>query len=320
MAKSQKSEVDEGIDEASAAADMSDGSENQLPQGKEVVGSDVNDRIAALEELAAKADEVAAAEETEPVEEGAAADSDEGSDGQKDDVPEPKLQPLVKLKIAGKEVELPLDEVIARAQKVESADEYLRRASEKLGSTVKPEPSAEELQRLQDEEDKALARAIQVGTQEEAVAALRKLRSQAGAHLSTTTDDVSRAIDERLAFNEAIRTFNAEFGDLLSNPLLKKLALTRDQELVDSGDRRPYLDRYRSIGNELRKFKDGLVAEEIRRSGSLEEKQLKKASAKAVPNAASARNKAPVDDVEETPQEIVAQMARSRGRPEWMSH
>lgn len=227
-----------------------------------------------------------------------------------------------KLKVNGKDLELTEEELIARAQKVESADEYLREAKSRAALPKKEEPSAEEIQRQQDAEDAELVRAIQMGTPEEATAALRKLRTQAtAAHPSITVDDVSRTIDERLEFKTAIETYEKEFADLVADPLLSKLVRDKDKEQLAAGDDRPYLDRYRAIGTEIREWV-GKVApkpEEVKEDG-LETKRAAKASAPKLPVMASAKAKKqePEDEQDESTGNVIAKMREQRGGPQWM--
>jgi hypothetical protein len=237
--------------------------------------------------------------------------------------PEPAAPKKFKLKVNGRELELTQEELIARAQKVESADEYLRTAKQtaRQADPEPPRPSAEELQRQQDEEDRALVRAIQMGTEEEAAAALRKLRQQASARPSINMDDVSRTIDERLEFNTAITQFNKDFSDIVSDPFLKKLALDRDTELLAQGDTRQYSERYLEIGQQLRAWKESLApATAAPTSPTTSEKLERKAAAPAVPTSATAKTKAPAAEVDEddTPSSVIANMAKSRGGPQWM--
>ena len=234
-----------------------------------------------------------------------------------------------RIKVNGKELELSEEEIIARVQKIESADEYLRQAAEaKRLATAEPAPAKpagptqEEIQRRNDEEDRALVRAIQMGTEEEAAAALRKVREQAGAaRPSLTRDDISSTIDERLAFNTAIDTFSKDYKDVWTDPVLKKLALDRDSELLKAGDARPYAERYASIGDEIRAWKETLVPAAKPPVTNLAEKTIRKAAAPAAPvAAASAKTKPPAaeEEVDDDPSSVIANMAKVRGGPQWM--
>lgn len=228
-----------------------------------------------------------------------------------------------RIKVNGKELELTEAQLIERAQKIEAADEYLRQAAEtrrKLEQIAKPEVDETELRRRQDDEDRALVRAIQVGTEEEAAAALRKLREQTSARPSLSRDDVSRTIDERLAFNQAIEKFSSDYSDVWSDSVLKKIALDRDAQLLKEGDQRSYWDRYSSIGDEIRNWKQSL-APAPKQEASIEEKVVRKASAPKVPAPASAKAKpakVEEDDVDDSPASVIASMAQRRGGPQWM--
>jgi len=243
--------------------------------------------------------------------------------------PEPVSKTL-KLKVNGKEVELTEQQAIERLQKIEAADEYLRQAAEVkkaatklVGPPVPVTPSPEELQRRADEEDRALVRAIQMGTEEEAAAALRKLREQSSARPSLSRDDVSRTIDDRLAFNTAIDQFSKDYKDVWTDPVLKKLALDRDTALLAEGDDRPYLERYTAIGSEIRSWKESLVGASRKEEplvADLSEKEARKASAPKVPVAASAKTKPPAqeEEVDDSPTSVIQAMAKQRGGPQWM--
>lgn len=238
-----------------------------------------------------------------------------------------------KIKVNGKELELTQDELITRAQKVESADEYLaeaaaaRRATEPkkevpTGST----PAELAAQQLKDEEDRAIVRAIQVGSEEEALLAVRKLSARQ-ASLSLTQDGMSRAIDERLAFNEAMTKFRTDFSDITGDPLLNQLAMTRDSELLQAGDNRAYTERYTQIGGELRAWKESLAPTPVVKPASAEpnsdmsNREAKKAAAPK-PLPAATKKVTPVqaeeDDGEEDASSVISAIAKARGGPQWM--
>ena len=110
-----------------------------------------------------------------------------------------------KLKVNGRELELTTEELITRAQKVEAADQYLQEASQAFKAAKQPEPKAPEAQPSAEEDDAALARAIQTGTEEEARNAIKKLRASPSQAVSQ--DDLLRMVDQRLAFQDAARRF-----------------------------------------------------------------------------------------------------------------
>lgn len=217
-----------------------------------------------------------------------------------------------KIKVNGRELELTYDELVARAQKVESADDYLREAARLRNEQNKPLPTKVDAASVDD--DLALARAIQMGSEEEAVAALRKLKSS-----GPSKDDLTRVVDERLTFNTAINKFQTEYADVFSDPQLKQMALDADARLLAAGDSRPYFDRYQDIGNGIRNWVKDLKAP--KNDANLQpDKLTRKAAAPAAPRLASGTSQTSVEEEkEESAQEIIQAMAKSRGAPAWMT-
>jgi hypothetical protein len=230
-----------------------------------------------------------------------------------------------KIKVNGKEMELTQDELIARAQKVEAADQYLVEAKrlqrEAQEGSRAPETQQEDAEAIRFEEKRALVRAIQMGTEDEAMAALDKLQT-----LNRPTIDensIARTIDERLTFKEAANRFATEYNDVMSDPMLKKMALEKDMELVKQGDRRDYWQRFQEVGNEIRSWRDNLVKssqpKESRPDASLtlDQKQQRKAAAPQTPKSASVKAGRAVDENDEDKEEsvgsVIAEMAKARG-------
>jgi len=230
-----------------------------------------------------------------------------------------------KIKINGIEQELPLEEIIARAQKVTSADQYLAEAAKirnELEARKLPDKTDADLQTQSDEEALALARAIQMGSEEEAVAAIRKITSLANVQKGPSNDDLARTIDERLTFNEALSKFNNEYSDLVSDKFLHKMVLDRDSELIAQGDRRSYYERYKEIGDEVRgwvkQFKPAETTKQETDKTQVD-KVARKADAPTVPNAAGGKTvNSTEEEKEETASEVIAGIAAARGGPQWM--
>jgi hypothetical protein len=308
---------------------------DETTDSEEAVGTGNDDRIARLNAIAdqtdsERADEFANVNDdgtTEPftVEAQQTEEEQEEEGVQAEAAPTDAEAPAKKyrLKVNGRELELTEEELIARAQKIEAADEYLRQAAEAKRRLEQPSAADPKvIQRHQDDEDLALVRAIQVGTEQEAVAALRKLREQSSsARPSLSRDDVSRTIDERLAFNTAIDRFSTEFNDVWTDPILKKLAFDRDAQLLKEGDTRTYWDRYEQIGGEIRSWRQSLTPA-AKQDASMAERQERKAAAPKVPTAtASVKSKpakAEEDDTDDSPSSVIAAMAQRRGGPQWM--
>jgi hypothetical protein len=226
-----------------------------------------------------------------------------------------------KIKVNGKELEFTTEELIARAQKVESADEYLKEAAQKLreAEAAKPAPtlpSKEDVAAKAEEERRALVRAIQMGTEEEAMAAIEKLQSRGP---SVSADDVARTVDERVAFNDAVSRFQTDFKDLADDPVLLNIVLQRDKDLLAQGDKRTYWERYEAIGSEVRAWRES-IAKPAESAKKPDDKQSRKASAPAVPQGAGTKAPAAVneEDREESTGEIISAMAKARGGPQWL--
>jgi len=235
---------------------------------------------------------------------------------------QPEEQPKHKIKVNGKELELTTQELVERAQKVESADEYLKEAARKAREAdVKKEPilpSPEDAAAKAREDRLALVRAIQMGTEDEALEAIEKLESRPP---SVSADDVARTVDERLTFNDAVSRFQKDYKDLAEDPVLLNIVLQRDKELIAQGDKRTYWERYEDIGNSVRTWKESLTkAATPEPEKPVSDKQTRKASAPAVPQGAGTKAPAAVNDEdrEETTGEIISKMAKSRGGPQWL--
>lgn len=298
----------------------------------EAVGTGNDERIARLNAIADSADADRAEElaninddgTTEPfVVDTAPAETPAEEEETPSSSADEELEKKYRIKVNGKEIELTEAELIARASKIEAADEYLRRAAEanrRVQEPAAPVADPNVLQRHRDDEDLALVRAIQVGTEQEALAALRKLREQAGARPSLSRDDVSRTIDERLAFNTAIDRFSTEYNDVWSDPILKKIAFDKDAQLLQQGDTRPYWERYQEIGSEVRSWKESLAPAK-KAEVTMTDKEARKASAPKVPAPASAKSKpakVEEDDIDDNPSAVISAMAQRRGGPQWM--
>lgn len=219
--------------------------------------------------------------------------------------------------VNGKEVQL-TPELVAKAQKIAAGDVYLQEAARMRNElAAKSQPSQKDVEAAVLEDEIALARAIQMGTEEEAVAAIRKLQ-KAGP----SQDDIARTIDERLTFKEAIGKFRSEYSDILSDPVLHKLALDRDAELINSGDSRPYYERYKEIGEGIRSWVStkAPAAATPTPTSTQTEKIARKAAAPATPNVATGKaNTTVAEEKEESTSDIISDIAKSRGGPQWMA-
>jgi hypothetical protein len=240
-----------------------------------------------------------------------------------DDVDAELAEEMFQIKVNGKTIPLTRSQLIERAQKVEAADTYLAEASRirkaadhKTQSVSAPTPNREAQESAALEDRRALVRAIQIGTEEEAMAALEKLQRPAP---SVTADDMARTVDERLNFKSAVAKFETDFSDVMSDPLLREVALRRDSDALAAGDTRGYWERYSAIGEDLRAWKKQFASPAPVVLPAAETKQSRKATIAPPPQLAS--RKAPAaqqeDDREESVTDVISAIARARGGPQW---
>jgi hypothetical protein len=213
-----------------------------------------------------------------------------------------------KIRVNGKDLELSYDDLIARAQKVEAADEYLRKAKE-LSERVVPQPSSQDVED-NEEEDLELVRAIQMGNEEEATAAIRKLRHSATPAINK--DELFSQFDERAKAQAASVKFASDFEDIFKDPVLRNLAFQEDTRLMAEGDTRPYEVRYTDIGNNIRSWRDSLTPNS---QAASDKKVQRKIAAPQVPKAAGRMvQQVEQEEPEESRDEQITRMARARGQ------
>ncbi len=104
---------------------------------------------------------------------------------------------------------------------------------------------------LEEDEDAALARAIQMGSDDEARAAISKLRQ--GGRVGDQS--ITSMIDARIEFREAAAWAQNEYKDLLDDPVLSGVFMRKEVEARSNGDKRPHRDLYKQIGDDLRNWK-----------------------------------------------------------------
>ena len=309
--------------------------------GEPVYGTGNDARIAMLNAINDANDAVKADEFQEYTDEGIAVEfvpenapeNEELTATSDDDQPEVETAPAqvrtYKIKVNGVEKELTEEELLARAQKVDAADTYLadavrtrKQAAEEYDNWKKQQnqPSKQDADARRREELRELTRAIQMGTEEEAMEAVARLQ-QANQAPPLNRDELMRTVDERLNFQEAVGVFKRDYEDIVGDPVLSKLASDRDQELLAAGDSRSYMERFRAIGDDLRAWKGEIVksAGPAMQEVKAEDKRSRKAAAPSTPTAASKKS-APIiadDEKEESYSDIISGIAKQRGGPGW---
>jgi hypothetical protein len=211
---------------------------------------------------------------------------------------------MVKVKVNGEEKELPLDEVIAGYQKNTAADQNLQSAAEalRLAAEASKTSSTDESEKV---DYKALARALQMGTEDEAEQAVKKLIAK-----PSKEPDVLQLVEQRLSLREARAEkakFEDEYKDLFSDPYLAKLVEQRDTELSQTDQQTPYTKRWRQAAEDVKTW-----ALKMKGSTSLQDKAARKASVTPIPSATGRRSEERVEDVEEDPSQTIAEMAKAR--------
>ena len=219
--------------------------------------------------------------------------------------PAPVVVQKYKIKVNGKEQELTAEEMIARVQKIEAADDYLKQAAQLYKSAKEPKEPAPEPKAPAsvEEDDAALARAIQTGTEQEAVAAIQKLRVRP----SVPTDDVLRIVNTQLAINEANRKFASDYSDIAQDPNLMALVTVEMQKRIQQRDPRSYQENLMEVAESVKSWKASFVPS----SAQIQEKQARKATVTVIPTAA-ARAAGKTDEKPESHAEIIAELARQR--------
>ena len=218
--------------------------------------------------------------------------------------PEPvKAEPeLYEIKVNGRTLKLTKDELIARAQKVEAADDYIKQAAQMYRATKEPAPEPKAPVSVE-EDDAALARAIQTGTEQEAVAAIQKLR----ARPSASTDDVLRIVNTQLAITEANRKFESDYSDIAKDPNLVALVTVEMQKRIQQRDPRSYQENLMEVAESVKNWKASFVPA----SAQVQEKVARKATVTVIPTAA-ARAAGKTDEKPESHAEIIAELAKQR--------
>jgi hypothetical protein len=230
---------------------------------------------------------------------------------------------MVTLIVDGKEVQKPLSEVLDAGkrylQKDMTADERLVEATRILkeakelntGRAAQPTETRPSNPVQGEDDDAALARAIQLGSDDEARAAIGKLRN------SGRVDDqsITSMIDARIEFREAAAWVQSTYKDLLEDPVLGGIFMQKEAEARAAGDKRSYRALYTEIGDGLRKWKEGLVPKQ----DTTQDKNDRKATVTVIPtaNARAPVNRDEVDpdeaDADDT-QAFIAEQRRRRGQ------
>lgn len=210
--------------------------------------------------------------------------------------------------VNGKEKWLTLKEIRERAQKVDSADEYLQAASDSVrrASELALSPkdgSVEEGSDSSDADLETVLRSAVMGDE----ASIKKLAS---ALKRPATPAVSlEQIDQRLSLRAELSRLSEEQADVLNDPYLGRLFQMRLNEMKAENAQTPVAKAYRQIGDELRKA----FPEKFKKS-PLAEREERKRTLPQVPAASNRGSAPPEDEEEESVESVIAKMAKARGQ------
>lgn len=208
-----------------------------------------------------------------------------------------------KLKVNGKEIELTEQELIERAQKVESADEYLQTAAKAVERMQALPPSKDGAAGGEEDPiEDTLTSALQ-GDSEAIKKVAQRLRAP-------PVKDVLSAVDDRMSFRSAVSWFQGEYKDVVSDPMLYQLVVGKDAELARTEPSLPYQERLKRSGDYVRTWKQGLVKTPEDKPNP---KLVAKASVAPVPQASGRQVVKDEEDEEEPVETIIERMAKSRG-------
>lgn len=297
MAKeSNERMINDRVSRLNAIADSHDellSGEMEDTDGEKVIRDETDDR------------EAEAAREAAESEAYARKLQEEGGDEDTQSTPEPKK---FKLKVNGQTIELTEDELIARAQKVESADQYLQTAAEAVKNASRLAPSKDEPSRVdQDDLENTLSSAV-MGDQD----AIKRLASVIAR--PSISPDALQQIDQRLAFRTELAQLENEQKDILEDPYLGKLFKVRLNELRETAPQTSLKDAYQGIGKELRTA----FPEKFR--SSTQSKLERKKTLVNVPTASTRQQVEADDEGDEDVVSVIEQMARARHQSQSIKH
>ena len=260
---------------------------------------------------------------------------------EKEEITEPEKEvPLVakrKFKIDGKDIELTEDEITERVQKSAAVDKRLEEATRMLEdarrATLAPKPSETPLPASPssradvglDEKDliQNVTKAVMYGDEEQVTKAFEAIlgRGRSGDAATHTQgmkpQEVQSYVLETLAFERGKQLLETKpeqggYSDIWEDPMLKGMFQKREAELRDvQKDVRPYADLYKAIGDEIRTWRDALIAQHTPKTGLEDRDKLKAAT--GVVRGAGGKVPAPLESKPKTQEEKISAMRVARG-------
>jgi hypothetical protein len=188
------------------------------------------------------------------------------------------------------------------AQKVDSADAYLRDASEAVRNASRLALSKDETNNVEKVDVRSILRSAVLGDEE----AIEKLASVLETRPSAVTPDVLRQIDQRLSFRTELESLERDSKDLLENPYMGRLFRSRLNELKEENPTMALSAAYKSIDGELR---GAFPSFKSKATDKLERKR----TLVNPPSAAARQVLEEEPEGEEDYAEVIEKMAKARG-------
>lgn len=208
-------------------------------------------------------------------------------------------------------------------------NEDARRSPQATGQYRDPatRPPASSADAGRDEETVAqLTKSLMYGDEQEVSKAITTLlgrgRQGVANEMATQTqgmtlEQIAAYVDEKLSFENAKKLLDTPkeqggYADIYAEPVLREMFHQKDAALLEQGDKRPYVERFKSIGDELRAWTEGFVKKHIPATG-LENRDAIKRTTGVVRGAGGKPPAVPLETKPKTHDEKISDYRRSRG-------
>lgn len=228
-----------------------------------------------------------------------------------DDVRVTNGQTYYRIIVNGQERWLTLQQLRDTSSKVTAADDYLRQAKESAKSLLSAPPSdSDEVASSGRARTRELLNRALMGEQE-AIDELAQVLER------PSVPDVAKLVDERvdgrLTFREAVSWFDREYAQELKDPRVKDYMVWKDSQLAAANPDMDFKERLRQVGEEARALR-GRSTVVSQPEPSRSQKEQRKASVRALPQAAGRQVDEADEEEDETYESAIQKMAKARGQ------